>query len=135
MTLVRHVLQFWTVLVCYSVCLLSLVWEFWIYAVCNFCAFHTLFLQAFFIPLCEPGEISWFAERANWFQPVSFNDESIFLSVCLFNFICFWLLLLFLVFFADKIKWAEGALDRRWRRLRKFRMYLISFQLFVTILL
>ena len=89
---------FWIVWICdfivqfgFGLCLCHSVWNFWTMQLCltpfefvrlNLLCISILLLQAFFILLCELGEIPWFAERANWFQPVAFNDEPE-LTVCL----------------------------------------------------
>ena len=44
-------------------------------------------------PLCEPGEIPWFAERVNWSQSVAPNDEQFncLFQLTAFDFSCFFL--------------------------------------------
>ena len=41
------------------------------------CIFSQLCIhdQIKFFPLCEPGEIPWFAERVNWSQSMALSDE------------------------------------------------------------
>ena len=67
--------------------------DFWIYAFWHF-AFMIKWIK--FFPLCEPGEIPWFAERVNWSQSVALNDEFLLLFIILS---AFWL---FSFSFADE---------------------------------
>ena len=47
----------------------TMQFELWI-----LCILHSWIKMKFF-PLCEPGEIPWFAERVSWSQSVALNDD------------------------------------------------------------
>ena len=91
--------------VCFEIC--SMLTNF---AFFPLCAFQVS--KQTFIPLCEPGEIPWFAERTNWSQSVALNDEPYFYLSLSF----IYLLLTFLSLLLQiKNEWSTGARDGRWR--------------------
>ena len=83
-----------------AVCFVTCCLRFELYAILTIlnCAFFKLvhsILANKLVPLCEPGEIPWFAERVNWSQSVALNDDCnlsfiILSSIWLFLFFCRW---------------------------------------------